>query len=168
MSDKSEIIIYQTTDGLTKIDVRMEGETLWLTQAQIAQLFGRDISVISRHIKNIFTEGELDAKSNLQNMQIAISDKPVAFYKLDVILAVGYRVKSPRGTQFRQWATKILHEYLQKGFSMNDDFLKNMGGGLYWKELLERIRDIRTSEKVLYRQILDLYANMPETTVFVN
>jgi hypothetical protein len=151
----------------------MEGETLWLTQAQIAELFGRDISVISRHISNIFSDGELDKKSNLQNMQIANSDKPVAFYNLDVILAVGYRVKSPRGTQFRQWATRILHEYLQKGFTMNDDLLKNMGGGLYWKELLERIRDIRASEKVLYRQILDLYATsldynatMPETIEF--
>ena len=173
MNDNAEIIIYHTADGLTKIDVHMDGETLWLTQAQIAQLFGRDISVISRHIKNIFAEGELDAKSNLQNMQIPNSDKPVAFYNLDVILAVGYRVKSPRGTQFRQWATMVLHEYLQKGFSMNDDFLKNMGGGLYWRELLERIRDIRASEKVMYRQILDLYAtsldynaSMPETYEF--
>jgi hypothetical protein len=173
-SDKnSEIIIYQTADGLTKIDVWMEGETLWLTQAQVAQLFGRSISVISRHINHIFAEGELDKKSNLQNMQIANSDKPVAFYALDVILAVGYRVKSPQGAQFRQWATSVLHEYLQKGFSMNDDFLKNMGGGLYWKELLDRIRDIRASEKVMYRQILDLYATsldynatMPETYEF--
>ena len=173
MSDKSEIIIYQTADGLTKIDVRMESENLWLTQAQIAQLFGRERSVVTKHIRNIFTEGELDEKSNVQNLHIANSDKPVAFYNLDVILAVGYRVKSPRGTQFRQWATRVLHEYLQKGFSMNDDFLKNMGGGLYWKELLERIRDIRASEKVMYRQILDLYATsldydatMPETFEF--
>ena len=158
MENNSEIIIYQTADGLTKIDVRMEGETLWLTQAQIAQLFGRDRSVITKHIRNILTEGELDIKSNVQNLHIANSDKPVAFYSLDVILAVGYRVKSPRGTQFRQWATTVLHEYLQKGFSMNDDFLKNMGGGIYWKELLERIRDIRSSEKAMYRQILDLYA----------
>ena len=158
VNDKSEVIIYQTVDGLIKIDVRMQGETLWLTQAQIAELFERDISGISRHIKNIFSEAELDQKSNLQILQIANSDKPVAFYSLDVILAVGYRVKSSRGTQFRQWATGILHEYLQKGFSMNDAFLKNMGGGLYWKELLDRIRDIRASEKVMYRQILDLYA----------
>lgn len=151
----------------------MESETLWLSQAQIAQLFGRDISVISRHIKNIFSEGELDEKSNLQNMQIANSDRPVTFYTLDVILAVGYRVRSPRGTQFRKWATQVLHEYLQKGFSMNDEVLKNMGGGVYWKELLERIRDIRASEKVMYRQVLDLYATsldydatMPETFEF--
>ena len=169
----SELIIYQTVDGLTKIDVRMEGETLWLSQAQIAQLFGRERSVITKHIRNIFAEGELDEKSNVQNLHIPNSDKPVAFYNLDVILAVGYRVKSTRGTQFRQWATAVLHEYLQKGFSMNDDFLKNMGGGLYWKELLERIRDIRASEKVMYRQILDLYATsldynatMPETHEF--
>jgi len=169
----SEIIIYQTTDGLTKIDVRMTGETLWLTQAQIAQLFSRDRSVITKHIRNIFEEGELDRKSNVQNLNIANSDKPVAFYNLDVVIAVGYRVKSPRGTQFRQWASAILHEYLQKGFAMNDEFLKNMGGGLYWKELLERIRDIRASEKVMYRQVLDLYAtsldynaDMPETYKF--
>ena len=158
MSDRSELIIYQTTDGTTKIDVRMDGETLWLTQAQMAQLFGRERSVITKHIRNIFAEGELDENSNVQNMHIPNSDKPVAFYSLDVVIAVGYRVRSPRGTQFRQWATTILHEYLQKGFSMNDEVLKNMGGGLYWKELLERIRDIRTSEKAMYRQVLDLYA----------
>ncbi|MCL1985729.1 MAG: virulence RhuM family protein [Betaproteobacteria bacterium] len=169
----SEIVIYQTVDGLTKIDVRMEGETLWLTQAQMTELFQRDQSVISRHIKNAFSEGELDAKSTMQFLHSANSDKPVAFYSLDVIIAVGYRVKSPRGTQFRQWATGVLHEYLQKGFSIHDDFLKNMGGGAYWKELLERIRDIRASEKVMYRQILDLYATsldynatMPETVEF--
>ena len=172
-TNKEEIIIYQTADGKAKIDVRMQGETLWLTQAQMAELFGRNVSVISRHIKNIFAEGELKEKSNLQYMQIPNSDKPVAVYTLDVILAVGYRVKSPRGTQFRQWATTVLHEYLQKGFTMNDEFLKNLGGGLYWKELLERIRDIRTSEKVMYRQVLDLYATsldynatMPETLEF--
>ena len=169
----SEIIIYQTADGSTKIDVRMEGETLWLTQTQMAELFGRERSVITKHLRNIFTEGEIDKISNVQNLHIANSDKPVAHYSLDVILAVGYRVKSPRGTQFRQWATQVLHEYLQKGFSMNDDFLKNMCGGVYWKELLERIRDIRASEKVMYRQILDLYATsldynatMPETYEF--
>jgi hypothetical protein len=170
---KSEIIIYQTQDGKVKIDCRFTADTLWLAQAQIAELFGRDISVISRHIKNIFAEAELDQKSNLQNLQIPNSDKPIIFYSLNVILAVGYRVKSPRGTQFRQWATTTLHEYLQKGFVLHDDFLKNMGGGVYWKELLERIRDIRTSEKVMYRQILDLYATsldynatMPETLEF--
>jgi hypothetical protein len=150
---KAEIIIYQTADGKAKIDVRMQGETLWLTQAQMAELFGRERSVITKHLRNVFNEGELDEKSNVQNMHIPNSDKPVAFYNLDVILSVGYRVKSPRGTQFRQWATTVLHEYLQKGFTINDDFLKNFGGGLYWKKLLERIRDIRASEKVMYRQV---------------
>ncbi|MCL2033619.1 MAG: virulence RhuM family protein [Oscillospiraceae bacterium] len=143
---------------MTKIDVRMEGETLWLNQAQIAQLFGRDISVISRHISNILAEGELKKESNLQNMQIPNSDRPVAFYNLDVILAVGYRVKSSRGTQFRQWATKVLHEYLQKGFAMNDDFLKNMDGGVYLERVVRAYPRHCTSEKVMYRQILDLYA----------
>lgn len=173
MKKESQIIIYESKDGKVKIDVRMGEKTLWLTQAQIAKLFMRDVSGVSRHIKNILDEGEVDKKSNLQFLQIANSDKPVAHYSLDIVLAVGYRVKSPRGTQFRQWATGVLHEYLQKGFAMNDDFLKNMGGGIYWKELLERIRDIRASEKVMYRQILDLYAtsldynaSMPETYEF--
>jgi hypothetical protein len=170
---KSEIIIYQTQDGKIKIDCRLVGDTLWLSQMQIAQLFGRDRSVITKHIRNIFTEAELEEKSNVQNLHIPNSDKPVTLYSLNVILAVGYRVKSLRGTQFRQWATTVLHEYLQKGFVLNDDFLKNMGGGIYWKELLERIRDIRATEKVMYRQILDLYATsldynatMPETLEF--
>jgi hypothetical protein len=173
MSKTSEIIIYKTADGLTKIDVHMESETLWLTQAQIEELYGRERSVITKHINNTFAEGELDEKSNVQNLHIPNSDKPVKHYSLDVILAVGYRTKSIQGTQFRQWATTILHEYLQKGFAMNDEILKNMGGGVYWKELLERIRDIRASEKVLYRQVLDLYATsldynakMPETYEF--
>jgi hypothetical protein len=172
-SENSEIVIYQSADGKVKVDCRLDGETLWLTQAQIARVFGRERSVVTKHIRNIFAEGELDKKSNVQNLHIPNSDKPAAFYTLDVILAVGYRVKSPQATQFRQWATIVLHEYLQKGFVMNDDFLKNMGGGLYWKELLERIRDIRASEKVMYRQVLDLYATsldynvtMPETTEF--
>ena len=172
-TEKQEIVIYQSTDGKVRVDCRLDGETLWLPQAQMARLFGRDVSVISRHIKNIFAEGELEAESNLQNMQIPNFDKFVTSYSLDVVLAVGYRVKSPFATQFRQWATSVLHEYLQKGFAMNDDFMKNMGGGVYWKELLERIRDIRASEKVMYRQILDLYATsldynatMPETIEF--
>jgi len=171
--NNSEIIIYQTEDGKVKIDVHMKNDMLWLKQTQIALLFGRERSVITKHIRNIFIEEELDEKSNVQLLHIPNSDKPVAFYSLDIILAVGFRVKSLRGTQFRQWAAKILHEYLQKGFAINDDFLKNMGGGIYWKELLERIRDIRTSEKVMYRQILDLYATsldycatMPETIEF--
>jgi hypothetical protein len=172
-SKKSEIIIYQSADGKVKVDCCLDGETLWLTQAQIARVFGRERSVITKHIRNIFADGELDEKSNVQNLHIPNSDKPVTFYSLDVILAVGYRVKSPQATQFRQWATAVLHEYLQKGFVMNDEFLKNMGGGVYWKELLERIRDIRASEKVMYRQVLDIYATsldynatMPETVEF--
>ncbi|WP_419078743.1 virulence RhuM family protein [Phascolarctobacterium faecium] len=150
--------MYQTEDGQTRIEVHMENETVWLSQAQMADLFQKNISTISRHISNIFDEGELDEKSNLHFTQIANSDKPVAFYSLDVIISVGYRVKSLRGTQFRIWANKILKEYIIKGFSMNDEFLKNSGGGQYWKELLDRIRDIRSSEKVFYRQILDIYA----------
>ena len=154
----SELIMYQTEDGRTKIDVRLENETVWLTQAQIAELFQRDRSVISRHIRNVFSEGELDEKSNVQNLHIANSDKPVAFYSLDVIISVGYRVKSLRGTQFRIWANSILKEYLIKGFAMNDELLKEAGGGNYFDELLERIRDIRSSEKVFWRKVLDIYA----------
>lgn len=156
--DKGEVIIYKTEDGLTHINVKMENDTVWLTQAQMSELFQRERSVISKHIRNIFAEGELGEKSNVQNLHIANSDKPVAFYSLDVIISVGYRVKSIRGTQFRIWANSILKEYLIKGFSMNDEHLKQLGGGNYWRELLDRIRDIRSSEKVLYRQVLDLYA----------
>lgn len=155
---KSELVMYQTEDGITRIDVRMENETVWLTQAQMSELFQRERSVITKHIKNIFTEGELDKKCNVQNLHIANSDKPVAFYSLDVVISVGYRVKSLRGTQFRIWANSVLKEYMIKGFTMDDERLKQMGGGSYWKELLDRIRDIRSSEKVLYRQVLDLYA----------
>ncbi len=154
----SELIMYQTEDGKTKIDVRLENETVWLSQAQIAELFQRDRSVISKHIKNVFSEGELDEKSNVQNLHIANSDKPVAFYSLDVIISVGYRVKSLRGTQFRIWANSVLKEYLIKGFAMNDELLKQAGGGNYFDELLERIRDIRSSEKVFWRKVLDIYA----------
>ena len=154
----SEIIMYQTEDGLTKIEVIYDSDTVWLTQEQMAELFQRDISVISRHIKNIFSEGELDEKSNLQKMQIPNSDKPVAFYTLDVIISVGYRVKSLRGTQFRIWANGVLKEYMQKGFALNDDLLKRAGGGNYFDELLSRIRDIRSSEKVFYRKVLEIYA----------
>lgn len=124
----------------------------------MAELFQRDVSVISRHIQNIFKEGALEEQSNLQNLQIANSDKPICLYSLDVIISVGYRVKSIRGTQFRIWANKVLKEYLIKGFALDDDRLKNLGGGNYWKELLDRIRDLRSSEKLLYRQVLDLYA----------
>ena len=153
----NQIIIYQTEDGQTKIDVTVEKETVWLTQAQMAELFQRDISVISRHIKNIFEEGELEEKSNLHFLQIANSDKPVAFYSLDVIISIGYRVKSLRGTQFRIWANKVLKEYMIKGFAMNDDLLKDPTSN-YFDELLKRVRDIRSSEKMFYRKVLDIYA----------
>lgn len=158
MENRSELVIYTTEDGLTKVDVTFENETVWLTQEQMSELFQRDRSVITKHIRNIFTEGELDEKSNVQFLHIANSDKPVKYYNLDVIISVGYRVKSLRGTQFRIWAINILKEYMLKGFAMDDERLKGHGGGAYWKELLERIRDIRSSEKVLYRQVLDLYA----------
>lgn len=154
----SEILIYQTEDGQTKIQTRFENETVWLTQEQIVVLFQRDQSVISRHIKNVFDEGELDKESNMQKLHIANSDKPVTLYNLDVIISVGYRVKSHRGVQFRKWATALIKEYLVKGFTMNDELLKEAGGGNYFDELLARIRDIRSSEKVFWRKVLDIYA----------
>ena len=158
MDNKGEIIIYQTQDGLTKIEVQLQNDSVWLTKNQMAELFQRDRSVISKHIKNAFEEGELDEKSNVQKMHVAHSDKPVNLYSLDVIISVGYRVKSLRGTQFRIWATNVLREYMTKGFAMNDDLLKEAGGGNYFDELLARIRDIRSSEKVFYRKILEIYA----------
>lgn len=154
---KNPIVIYQTEDGITKISVPIDEDTVWLTQAQMAELFQRDISVISRHIKNIFEEKELEEKSNLQNLQIANSDKPITLYSLDVIISVGYRVKSQRGIQFRIWANKILKEYMLKGFSLDDDRLKE-GNSRYFKELLQRVRDIRTSERNLYQQVTDIYS----------
>ena len=156
--NNTELIIYQTEDGRTKIDVYFQDENAWLNKAQMAELFQRDRSVISRHVRNVFDEGELDEKSNVQKMHIANSDKPVEYYSLDVIISVGYRVKSLRGTQFRIWANSVLREYLIKGFAMNDDLLKQSGGGNYFDELLERIRDIRSSEKVFWRKVLDIYA----------
>jgi hypothetical protein len=160
-SEKNEIIIYQTQDGQTKIDVLMENENVWLTLDKMAELFQRDKSTISRHIKNIFEEGELEQNSVVANFATTATDGKtyqVDYYNLDVIISTGYRVKSLRGVQFRKWATQTLKEYMVKGFTMNDDLLKQAGGGNYWKELLERIRDIRSSEKVFYRQVLDLYA----------
>jgi hypothetical protein len=154
----STIIIYQTEDGRTAIQTRLEGETVWLTQAQMAVLFQKDRTVITKHINNIFEEGELDEKSNVQNLHIANSDKPTKFYNLDVIISVGYRVKSHQGTKFRQWATARLREYIVKGFTMNDEMLKQAGGGNYFDELLARIRDIRSSEKLFWRKVLDIYA----------
>ena len=139
----------------------MENETVWLSLDKMAELFQRDKSTVSRHIKNVFEEGELDEFSVVANFATTAADGKtynVAYFNLDVIISVGYRVKSLRGTQFRRWASNVLKEYIIKGFAMNDDMLKRAGGGNYWRELLERIRDIRSSEKVFYRQLLDLYA----------
>ena len=158
---QGNIVIYQTENGLTKIDVRFENETVWLTQAQMAELFQTTKQNISYHINNCFKEGELDEKSVVKDFLTTASDGKLYqthFYNLDVIISVGYRVKSLIGTQFRIWATERLKEYMIKGFAMDDERLKNLGGGQYWKELLDRIRDIRSSEKVMYRQVLDLYA----------
>ena len=157
-NNEMAFVIFKTEDEKIAVDVRFEEETVWLTQEQMAVLFERDRSVIVKHIANIFSEGELEEKSNVQFLHIANSDKPVKFYNLNVIISVGYRVKSQRGTQFRIWATQRLNEYIRKGFTMDDERLKNLGGGGYWKELLLRIRDIRASEKVFYRQVLDIYA----------
>jgi hypothetical protein len=161
MSDFGEIIIYQTEDGLTKLNVNMKNESVWLSLDQMADLFQKNKSTISRHIKNIFEEGELVRDSVVANFATTAADGKtykVDYYNLDVIISVGYRVRSVRGTQFRIWANSVLKEYLIKGFAMDDERLKGNGGGNYWKELLDRIRDIRSSEKVLYRQVLDLYA----------
>lgn len=160
-SDNSEIIIYQTEDGHTKIDVRMDEETVWLSQIQMAELFQTTKQNISLHINNAFKEGEIDPNSVVKEYLTTAADGKnysTKHYNLDVVISVGYRVKSLRGTQFRRWALDVLKEYLKKGFAMNDDLLKKAGGGDYWRELLERIRDIRSSEKVFYRQVLDLYA----------
>lgn len=164
MEIKSNIIMYQTEDGQTKVDVTFDNDTVWLSLQQMADLFQKDKSTISRHIKNIFSEGELLKSSTVANFatvqkegERAVS-RSIDYYNLDVIISVGYRVKSLRGMQFRIWAAKILREYMIKGFALNDEKLKGNGGGQYWKELLDRIRDIRSSEKVLYRQVLDLYA----------
>ncbi|WP_028988377.1 virulence RhuM family protein [Thermicanus aegyptius] len=159
--NNSEILMYQTEDGQTKIDVRMEDETVWLTQAQMAELFQTSKQNVSLHINNVFKEGELDEISVVKEYLTTAADGKkykTKFYNLDVIISVGYRVKSHRGTQFRIWATQRLKEYIIKGFTMNDDLLKKAGGGNYFEELLERIRDIRSSEKVFYRKILDIYA----------
>ncbi len=165
--DNGEIIIYQSDDGKINLDVRLENKTVWLTQDQIAQLFNKGRSTITEHINNIFKENELDKAMVCRKFRHttphgAIEGKSqtqeVQLYNLDVIISVGYRVKSKQGTRFRQWATERLAEYIVKGFVLDDERLKNLGGGDYWKELLDRIRDIRSSEKVMYRQVLDLYA----------
>ena len=153
------IIIYNTDDGAAKVSLYANDGTVWLTQAQISELFNKEVSTISRHIANIFDEHEVEEKSNLRFMQIANSDKPVAFYSLNVILAVGFRVRSSRGTEFRRWANTTLREYLQKGFLIDDERLKNPDGRPdYFDELLARIRDIRASEKRFYQKLRDLFA----------
>ena len=158
---QSEIIIYQTEDGNTKIDVKFQDETVWLTQAQLCELYQTSKSNISEHIKHIFEEGELEEDSVVRKFRTTGADGKnynITHYNLDMIISLGYRVKSGIATNFRRWATERLKEYMIKGFTMDDERLKNLGGGNYWKELLDRIRDIRSSEKVMYRQVLDLYA----------
>lgn len=157
----SEIIIFKTQDGKTDISVKVEDGTVWLTQGQMVELFNTTKQNISLHIKNIFDEGEQDKDSVVKEYLTTAADGKnynTKYYNLDVIISVGYRVKSTIGTQFRIWATQVLKEYMVKGFAMNDRMLKEVGGGGYWQELLTRIRDIRSSEKVFYRQILDIYA----------
>ena len=158
-NNTGEIVIFKTSDDKISVDVRFEGETVWLTIDDMASLFEKSRSTINEHILNIFEEGELEKENVVRKIGNSdFSTKPTNYYNLDVIISVGYRVKSLRGTQFRQWATKRLNEYIRKGFTMDDERLKEAGGGDYWKELLARIRDIRSSEKVMYRQVLDLYA----------
>lgn len=162
--DKGQILLYQTPDGESKIEVRLENDNVWLSAVQMAELFQRNKSTISRHIKNVLDEGELDEKTTVaffatvQNEGARTVERKIAFYNLDMIISVGYRVHSYRGVQFRIWATKVLKEYIIKGFALNDDLLKRAGGGNYFDELLARIRDIRSSEKVFYRKILEIYA----------
>ena len=164
VENKGDIVIYKTQDGLTKINVKFEDETVWLTQAQLVELYQTSKSNISEHIKHIFEEGELSQESTVRNFRTVqiegnreVSREQV-YYNLDMIISLGYRVKSIVATQFRRWATELIKEYLKKGYALDDNRLKELGGGDYWKELLERIRDIRSSEKVMYRQVLDLYA----------
>ena len=159
-----EIIIYKGADGAPNIEVRIEGETVWLSQKQMAGLFDCSVDNVGLHLKNVYLEGELEENRTSEDSSVVQMEgsrgvkRPVKLYNLDAIISVGYRVNSSRGTQFRIWATQKLNEYMIKGFMVDDNRLKNNGGGLYWKELLSRIRDIRSSEKMLYRQVLDLYA----------
>lgn len=158
---RSELLIYQTEDGRTRIQVRLEDETVWLSQKLMAELFQKDVRTINEHIRNIFAEGELSPESVIRNFRITASDGKTydtQHYNLDVVISVGYRVKSHRGTQFRIWATQRLREYIVKGFTLDDERLKQAGGGNYFDELLARIRDIRASEKVFWRKVLDIYA----------
>lgn len=160
-TNTGEFILYVSEDGELKIDVRLLDETIWLTQKQMAEMFKKNVSTINEHIKNVFEEGELDQNSVIRNFRITATDGKsydTQHYNLDVIISVGYRVKSNRGTQFRIWATKVLREYIVKGFAMDDARLKNGGNNQYFDELLARIRDIRASEKMFYRKVLDIYA----------
>ena len=161
MEDNNKILIYTDGSGLTKIDVRMTDDTLWLTQAQMCELYQTSKSNVSEHNKHIFEEGELQEEAVVRKFRTTAADGKsylTTFYNLDMIIALGYRVRSIIATRFRQWATERLKEYIVKGFTLDDDRLKKLGGGGYWKELLERIRDIRATEKVLYRQVLEIYA----------
>ena len=164
MEDKGQILLYQTPDGVTKIEVKLQNETVWLSLDQMAELFQRNKSTISRHIKNVFEEGELQPDSTVAFFATVQTEgkrkveRDIAYYNLDMIISVGYRVHSYRGVQFRQWATSILKEYIKKGFVLNDELLKNAGRGNYFDELLARIRDIRSSEKIFYRKVLEIYA----------
>lgn len=163
-NEKGNIIIYRNEDGSSKIDVKLENETMWLTQKSMAELFDVNVPAINKHLKNIFSEGELIQSSTTSKMEIVQTEgnrevkRLVDFYNLDAIIAVGYRINSKQATTFRIWATNILRDYITKGYVLDDDRLKGTGGGSYWKDLLDRIRDIRSSEKVMYRQVLDLYA----------
>lgn len=159
--DKGQFLLYQTPDGDSQIEVKLQNDTVWLSLDQMAELFQRNKSTISRHIKNVLEDGELEEKSVVAFFATTASDSKtysVAYYNLDMIISVGYRVHSYRGIQFRIWATKVLKEYIVKGFAMNDDLLKRAGGGNYFDELLARIRDIRSSEKVFYRKVLEIYS----------
>lgn len=159
--DKGQFLLYQTSDGDSQIEVKLQNDTVWLSLDQMAELFQRNKSTISRHVKNVLEDGELEEKSVVAFFATTATDSKtysVAYYNLDMIISVGYRVHSYRGVQFRIWATKVLKEYIVKGFAMNDDLLKRAGGGNYFDELLARIRDIRSSEKVFYRKVLEIYA----------
>lgn len=161
MNENSEVIIYQSEDGETRIDVKFIGETVWLSQQQLCELYKSSKANVSEHIKHIFEDGELDEESVVRKSRTTAADGKsynVTYYNLDMIISLGYRIRSVIATHFRRWATERLKEYIIKGFTMDDERLKGNGGGAYWRELLERIRDIRSSEKVMYRQVLDLYA----------
>ena len=164
MEENNEIIIYQSEDGETRIDVKFTGETVWLSQQQMADLYQSSRSNVVEHIKHIYEDGELDEESTCRNFRQVRQEgsrqvtRDIPFYNLDMIISLGYRIRSVIATHFRRWATERLKEYIIKGFTMDDERLKGNGGGAYWRELLDRIRDIRSSEKVMYRQVLDLYA----------